>query len=145
MWEARWCGRPDLVDDHGGAVEPFVVNGLEAPLELGDHLLVRIFVRYEMEDFLVVSLFYPVLYLREVTGLTGLCGVSLTRIRGPQVVVEPVGGVAADDQGVLALVADDVEGGLALLFLGRGGGMSEQVLQVHQYLLDPGQTVVVVA
>ena len=121
------------------------MNGLEAPLELGDHLLVRIFVRYEMEDFLVVSLFYPVLYLREVTGLTGLCGVSLTRIRGPQVVVEPVGGVAADDQSVLVFVADDVEGGLAVLFLGRGGGMSEQVLQVHQYLLDPGQPVVVVA
>ena len=61
------------------------------------------------------------------------------------VVVEPVGGVAADDQSVLVFVADDVEGGLALLFLGRGGRMSEQVLQVHQYLLDPGQTVVVVA
>src|SRR5215213_11265484 len=56
--EACWCGRPDLVDDHSGAVEPFVLDRLEAPLELGDHLLVWIFVRYEMEDLLVVSLFH---------------------------------------------------------------------------------------
>jgi hypothetical protein len=60
-------GQPDIVDDHGGAVEPFVADRLEAPLELGDDLLVRIFARDEMEDLLVVSLFDPVFYLREVT------------------------------------------------------------------------------
>jgi len=52
-------GRPDIVDDHGGAVEPFVADRLEAPLELGDDLLVRIFARDEMEDLLVVYLFDP--------------------------------------------------------------------------------------
>jgi hypothetical protein len=57
LQQAFGYGRPDLVDDHGGAVEPFVADRLEAPLELGDHLLVRIFVRDEMEDLLVAPSF----------------------------------------------------------------------------------------
>jgi hypothetical protein len=78
--KACWCGWPNLVDDYGAAVEPFVTDRLEAPLELGDHLLVRIFVRDETEDLLVVSLFHPVVYLREVTRLTCLYVVSLAPV-----------------------------------------------------------------
>src|SRR5918997_284873 len=88
-----------------------------------------------MEDLLVVSFFHPVFYPMEVTGLTGLYVVSSTRLSDPQVVVEPVVCVAADDQGVLAFVACDEEGGLADLFLGRGGVVvhrEEQVRKAHR-------------
>src|SRR5918992_1896510 len=88
-----------------------------------------------MEDLLVVSFFHPAFYLLEVTGHTGLYVVSSTRLSDPQVVVEPVVCVAADDQGVLAFVACDEEGGLGDLFLGRGGVVvhrEEQVRKAHR-------------
>ncbi|HET6687735.1 MAG TPA: hypothetical protein VFG82_00115, partial [Rubrobacter sp.] len=68
----------------------------------------------------------------EVTGLTGLYVVSLARLFGLQVVVEPVVSVAADDQGVLVLVAGDVVGGFAELFLGRGGLIVHREVQIRK-------------
>src|SRR5688500_1757858 len=85
-----------------------------------------------MEDLLVVSFFHHAFYVLEVTGLTGLYVVSRTRLSVPQLVVEAVVCVAAYDQGVLAFVAGEEEGGRGGLCLGRGGVVVHREQQVRK-------------
>jgi len=102
------CGLSDLVDHYGGPVEALVVDRLEGSLEHGDHLLVSLGEGDEVEDLAVVSFFHPLLDLREVTGRAGLYVVCAAGLVGPQVVVEPIVCVTADDKRGLVLVAHRV-------------------------------------
>src|SRR5918995_832143 len=113
-WARGWV-LAYLVTHHRCAVEALVVDRLEVPLEHGDHLLVGLGTGDQMKYLAVVVLFDFPLYSLDVLGRTGLHPIS-----GVQIVVEPVVGVAADDEGTTVLVGCHVGDGLADLFFSRG-------------------------